>query len=307
LKCDVKRKTEIQNLRREENKIVLIDQNAKEYSGKIVVDCSGNNQTISTLLNIPKSKADSIDLSYELKNVNIDNLKDMFYFQDCELTNAGGWFYPLSKNRCVVGISEWTEGKYLSEKMMHKRLQTYMKRFDPIKKYTSGGKIVESIYKIGPTQDLHKSIAEDHFISIGDAAGAGTPFIGEGFRVALDMTESAYKTIIEAFKKNDFSKKILEKHSQTFRRDYGKYYGWSMLLRKIFRKYLTNKEANKIAERVKKYNDQEYYDILLSRITLRLLIKLFSLKITLMLIKNAFIYHILQPMNILKLKQRALK
>jgi flavin-dependent dehydrogenase len=307
LNCDTKTKTEIKGLRREENSIVLTDQNKKEYSAKIVVDCSGDNQTIGALLGIPKSRHDSIDISYELKDVNIRNLKEMFYFQDCELTNAGGWFYPLSRNRCIVGISEWTEGQYLSEKMMNKRLQRYMKQFDPINRYTKGGKIVEAIYKIGPTQNLHKSIAEDNYLALGDAAGAGTPFIGEGFRVALDMAESAYGTINEAFKSKDFSRKVLKKHSKTFKKDYARYYKWSVLLRAVFRKYLTNKEANKIAKRVEDFNDKEYYDVLLSKITPKLLIKLFQFKISLMLLKNALIYHTAHKLGIFKLKQRKLK
>jgi flavin-dependent dehydrogenase len=230
----------------------------------------------------------------------------MCFYQDFKLTNCGGWYYPISKKSCFLGLSEYTQTSDLTYNEIKRRMKIYMREFEPFNEYFKTYKMTEPIAKFGPITTLHSSIAEDNYLGVGDAAGAGTPFMGDGFREALDMAHSAYDTIIGAFKKNDFSKKTLRMHSRRFYKEYGKWYKWSFFIRFLYLRYLTNKEANLIVQQLKNLTEDEYYNLITSKITLRLVIRIFPFKVILLMLKNAFIYHILKPLKIMDIQRRPL-
>jgi flavin-dependent dehydrogenase len=306
LNCDIKTDTEIIDIRLKKNEsLSVLDQNYQEYNAKIIVDASGIAQTISGLLNIKKSKIDFLNYTYIMEGHTLKNKKEMFYFQDATLTNCGGWFHTLEDGRCLVGCAEYTVPHSLGPNELKKRLDSYIKNFHPLKKYLKNATITEELCMAGPTTTAHSSVVEDNYLAIGDAAGAGGPFIGDGFRMALAMADSAYDTIQSAFAKNDFSKKTLLKHSHNFKNEFSKWYKWSYLFRFIYVRYLTNKELNLLPNILKKkISDDDYYAILRSKFTPRILLKLFTPKLTILILKNMFIYHILQPIGITKLNTR---
>jgi len=306
LQCEIKTDTEIIDIRHKtDDSMSVIDQNYQEYNAKIIVDASGIAQTISNLLNIKKSKIDFLNYVYIMENHSLKNKSEMFYFQDATLTNCGGWFHTLEDGKCLVGCAEYTLPNSLGPNELKKRLNSYIKNFNPLNKYLKNATVVEELCMAGPTTTAHKSVVENNYLAVGDAAGAGGPFIGDGFRMAFAMADSAYDTIQEAFDKNDFSKKTLSQHSKNFKNEFSKWYKWSYLFRFIYVRYLTNKEMNllpKILEQ--KISDDDYYAILRSKFTPRILFKLFTPKLTILLLKNIFIYHILQPLGIAKLNTR---
>ncbi len=304
LKCDKKTNIQIVKLKREKEQITLYDQKNHKYTAKLVVDCSGIAQTISTLLGIKKSKCDFLNYVFIMKNHKSKNRNEMFYFQDSNLTNCGGWFHTLENGKCLVGCAEFTGPNTLGKKELRKRLISYVKNFYPLNKYLKNAKIIEEFCMAGPTTTMHSSIVEDNYIAVGDAAGAGGPFIGDGFRMTFAMADSAYDTIKEVFKLNDFSKRALQIYSKKFNDEFGKWYKWSYLWRFMYLRYTTNKELNLFTEKLKKFNDQDYYDILVSKLTPKILIKLFTAKSFFLLIKNMFIFHILEPLKISKLPRR---
>ena len=259
------------------------------------------------LLGIEKSKGDFSDYSCVFKNARINNYREMGYFQDTNLVNCGGWFHPVGKNKFLIGISEWTEVKYLNKKEHLKRMKLLVENFEPFNKIVKWENRTEESYKIGPTTTLHSSIVEDNYMAAGDASGGGTPFIGLGFYTSLEMAKSAYESILIAFKKNDFSKETLIDHSKIFHHKYGKWYKWSWLLRYILLHYTTNKEINLMAKRMNVFSEDEHYNILLSYFTPRLIFKMFRGNlIWFHCLKNALRYHILRHIG-LDIKRRPLK
>ena len=307
LNCDIKLNTEIIDLKKNSNSISLIDNNYNELTAKIVVDGSGIAQIISKLLGIKKSKINFLNYIYIMENHSLRNQEEMFYFQDSNLTNCGGWFHTLEKGRCLVGCAEYTVPNSLGPNELKKRLDNYIQNFNPLNSYLKDAKVVEEICMAGPTTTEHSSMVEDNYIAIGDAAGAGGPFIGDGFRMAFSMADSAHKTIKLAFKTKNFSKKTLNIHSRKFEDEFGKWYKWSYLFRFMWVRYFTNDELNLFAKKLEKMSDNDYYDILTSKFTPRILLKLLNLKITLKILKKMFIYHILEPLHITKIKKRPLK
>lgn len=310
LKCKVKTGVNLVNLDRTGEGVLLFDDKKNTYFCKIVVDCTGDKQLLAPWFGINKSAGDFLDYACIFKRANNVELNEMFYFNDRKLLNCGGWYYPLTKTTCLIGISEWTEEKrYVNnEKEFKKRMTTFIKTFYPFNKYIKIENKIEIIHKIGPVTQVHSSIAEDNYLASGDAAGAGTPFIGLGFYTALEMAQSTYNVISEAFKKNDFTRKILKKHQNNFHEEFGRHYKWSWLVRWIMLRYVTNQEVNDLAERLVIFNNKEYEDIILSRIKPSYIVRLFlGSTVGLKILKNAFIYHFLEPFGIIKLEKRPLK
>ncbi len=306
LNCTIKLNTEIITIRtRKDNSMSVLDQNYQEYNAKIIIDASGIAQTISKHLRIKPSKIDFLNYVYIMKNHTLKNKSEMFYFQDSNLTNCGGWFHTLEDGKCLVGCAEYTVSNSLGPNELKKRLNSYIKNFNPLNKYLKNATIIEEFCMAGPTTTAHKSVVENNYLSIGDAAGAGGPFIGDGFRMALAMAKSARNTISLAFDKNDFSTKTLNVHAKNYYNEFTKWYKWSYLFRFVYIRYLTNKEFNLLPNILKKkISNDDYYAILRSKFTPKILLKLFTPKLTILILKNILIYHILQPLHITKLKTR---
>ncbi|PLX21181.1 hypothetical protein C0584_03360 [Candidatus Parcubacteria bacterium] len=304
LDCDISLNTQIVKTRREKNKIILIDKNDKEIVTRLVVDATGIAQTISSSLGIKKSKIDFLNYVYIMENHSLENQAEMFYFEDTDLTNCGGWFHTLEPGRCLVGCAEYTVPGSLGKIELKKRLDSYIRNFHPLNSYLKNAKVVEEFCMAGPTTTEHSSIAEDNYISMGDAAGAGGPFIGDGFRMAFAMADSAYSTIKTAFSLEDFSKKTLKIHAKNFKKEFGKWYKWSYLFRFVWVRYLTNTEMNLFAKNLKKLSDDDYYKILTSKFSPLILWRLFTLKIFVNVFKNFIIYHFLEPIGLAKIKRR---
>jgi len=307
LNCNIKTSLEIVNLKRESDGITLIDKKKNKYFGNIIIDCSGDNQTISSLLGIKRSSCDFWDYACVFENANITKLDESFYFLDLNLINSGGWYYPLSKDKCLIGIAEWTGDNYLSSKELIKRMDAFRKNFYPLNIYTKNAKIVESIQKIGPTSTLHSSIAEDNYIAVGDASGGGTPLIGLGFYVGFEMASLAHKNILFAFKKDDFSKKTLSSYLMEFHNNFSRWYLYSRFLRYIVLQYMTDEEMNTMIRNLDIYDDAEYYNIIKSEITFQMIAKLllknwFWIKI----LKNAFRVEVLKPIGFKDIERRPL-
>ena len=205
-------------------------------------------------------------------------------------------------------MSEWTGEKHLSTDEMKKRFENYVRTFPPFSRIFKDAKIKDVIIKIGPTTDVHNTLVEDNYIAVGDAGGAGTPFIGLGFYTGLEMADYARKTILQAFENNDYSKSTLKMYEKMFNKQFGRWYKWSRLLRQVFMKYSTNREFDNMCKRMECFSDDEYYNILMSYITPKMLFKFFIGKgIGLGVIKNAFTYHVLQILKIKNSSRRPLK
>ncbi len=305
LNCTVKLNTEIITIRKKkDDSMSVLDQNYQEYNARLIIDASGIAQAISKHLHIKPSKIDFLNYVYVMENHTLKNKSEMFYFQDGNLTNCGGWFHTLEDGKCLVGCAEYTIPKSLGPKELKKRLDSYIQNFNPLNKYLKNATIVEEFCMAGPTTTAHESVVEDNYLSIGDAAGAGGPFIGDGFRMALAMAESARDTIDLAFKENNFSTGTLSFHAKNYYNEFTKWYKWSYLFRFVYVRYLTNKEFNLLIPILKKLPSDDYYAILRSKFTPLILFRLITPGLAYGIIKNAFIYHILQPLGIMKLNTR---
>lgn len=283
---DVKREPEM-------NLVSITDQLGNTYKTKIIIDCSGENKIVSKYLGqIKKGKPiDCYSISLELTNCNMPEMDYFQFFADLKYVNAGMWFYPYSKTGCQFGNYEFLS-EYPNEQKQYEKLFKLMENEEPYRTWFKNSKIVEKMLKIGPAATVNVSLVEDNFLACGNAAGAGTPVIGEGFRIALEMAESAYDTTLEAFRKSDFSKRALKKHQQNFQQKFNKYYPWSKIIRFFVLRYFTENEMKLFIRNLKKLSSEEMKSVLKSEITSLHLLKIIDLKLAWYIFCNMFKYYL---------------
>ena len=186
LKCDVLTKFNIKKIRRMNGKIVIFNKNNK-YAANIVVDCSGCSQVVSHHLKRPEKK-DSINFLntfLELSNCNIPKeFTDRVYFPHHFLyMNIPLCLYPYSRTECQFGHSDLVSNKFPLVKGQAKSIYLFMQNEEPYKTWFKDAKVKEKVRKISSTT-ITRSLVDDNFIACGEAGGATTPMLGEGFRIA---------------------------------------------------------------------------------------------------------------------------
>jgi len=286
LNCDILLNYNITKVERKNN-IISIDN---KITTKLIVDCSGDTKTIATKLNLIEDKisTDMFCTAFEMTNCNIPRkaLDEFMFMAHLKYSNVGFWFYPYSETTCQIGIADFVSKKIKKPTNQKKDLIKYYKTIHPFNKWLANGDIVETVSKIGPTTQL-TSFVDDNFLACGDAAGAGTPIVGEGFRISLEMALSAKQTIDKAFSKNDFSKKTLYQHQQNFKK-ISKYYKWSTLTRFLILNFFTNKEYDIFTSNLGKLPNKNYFKMLRSEIIFQTISKVINLKLTFNILKNLF-------------------
>ncbi len=98
----------------------------------------------------------------------------------------------------------------------------YVKTHPLIKKLISGGKTLEYSAHLIPEGGLKSMppLAADGFLVAGDAAQMTNPAYREGSNLAMTSGKLAGETVIEAKKKNDFSKSSLSSYVQKLKESY---------------------------------------------------------------------------------------
>lgn len=83
---------------------------------------------------------------------------------------------------------------------------------------------------------IPKSYA-DHLLILGDAAGQIDPLTGEGIQFAMDAAKIAADTLVEAFAKDDFSEKFLQRYHSQWQKSFGWDFQWSKTFTKFYYRY----------------------------------------------------------------------
>jgi len=291
LKCDIQVNTQVTSIYRKDE---LIELKTAEtlYQTKIIVDCSGEAKVVAKALGYnAKKPIDFYSTSLELTNCDITQVDEMKFMGDLEHSNSAFWFYPYSKTEAQIGQTEWFDSYPDKEKQLQK-LKDFISSTEPYKTWLKDAKIEEKVFGIGPASTLNDKIVANNFISCGNAAGAGTPFIGEGFRVSLDMAKYAHETIIQAFATQDFSEKSLHPFKDKFDKEYGEYYIWSTILRTMTLKVISKTNYITIIKNIRKLDDKEAFEFFASKITPKMFIKVLDPKLAISIMKDIIRYYL---------------
>ncbi len=290
-RCDVVTSSIVTKAEKLPDGIVLTDHKRRQFKGTIVVDCAGCGKVISRQLGLAVRKPiDFYSTSFEMRGCKIsaDGLDALRFMADINYSNVGLWFYPYSRTSCQIGQTELVTPGVTPRANPRKSLDWYIRDVEPYKTWLKGARIVEVVSKIGPTTTLNKKYADDNFLACGDAAGAGTPVVGEGFRVAVEMAASAHQTILEAFRKNDFSRRTLRLHEKNFYQLMAKHYWSSTFLRFLIMHCFDQPTYDIFVHNLQRYTPDEFKHAVASEITLRLFLKMLSPMMIGRIILNGF-------------------
>jgi len=78
---------------------------------------------------------------------------------------------------------------------------------------------------------------DNHLLIVGDAAGMIDPLTGEGLQYAMDAAEISANIIVEAFRKNNFTKKFLKRYQRRWMKSFGKDFKWSTRMARFCAKH----------------------------------------------------------------------
>jgi digeranylgeranylglycerophospholipid reductase len=288
--CDLLTGTELSKIQRENNKIKLKIKNTT-YNAKIIVDCSGDKKIVAKSFGLDKDTLDMYDKAYLLDNCNLPYLDKWLFITDARYANEGFWYYPLTKKMGIFGFTDFVSKKMPLVKNQIKSIDYYIRDIAPYKEWFKNAKIKETLIKPGPTTQLLDKIYGDNFLLCGDASGGGTPLVGEGYRIAVEMAFSASEVIQEAFKKNDFTEKTLKTHYSNFYEMFGKYYIWSNILRFLSINFFTNREWDIFGKNLKNnLSNKELLIALKSEINFKIFLKCLSPGLLFNMLLNSFKY-----------------
>jgi len=78
---------------------------------------------------------------------------------------------------------------------------------------------------------------DNHLLIVGDAAGMIDPLTGEGLQYAMDAAEIAANMIVDAFRKNNFTKKFFKQYQKRWMKSFGKDFKWSIRMARFCAKH----------------------------------------------------------------------
>jgi digeranylgeranylglycerophospholipid reductase len=280
IKCSVIVNCEIVNVKRKNDALVLIDNNKKEYSAKLVVDASGRGSVAAQSLGVEKSRTHCSCYIAMLDNCRLDPAVG-YYFVSNKISTAAAWLEPLSGSKCQIGIADFIPYALPTKEDMRRRLINLMHNFKPAKDLIGNAKILKNTekkitYPAGPVSKM----ALDNLIVIGDAAGQATPFLGEGVRICLKMSDAAADLIKKAFKKQDFSEGFLDKYGKIWWNKFGKYAVWDILLRHFTANNFKDREWNITVKNLNALAKKEKDKFIKSQLDYSIVRKLLSFEIT---------------------------
>jgi geranylgeranyl reductase family protein len=133
------------------------------------------------------------------------------------------WVVPLNKKRLRLGISTLKNSpSYLKSFLKYLRLKGRISKENP-------DDIIRRPIPLEPMKNSYTS----RVLVVGDAAGQVKPTTGGGIYFGLLCADLAAKTIIEAFRKSDFSKKFLRHYEINWKKEIEFDLVMSIYLRKL--------------------------------------------------------------------------
>ncbi len=151
----------------------------------------------------------------ELAGIKIDSPDHIDFYFGNEIAPLGYiWVFPKGKDRANVGVG-------IRANQEGKKAPEYLQEFLKKRGWENAAVVQDSCGLIQVGMPL-KGLTRDRFMVIGTAARQVNAVHGGGIADAMDAAAVAADVAIEAFKKNDFSKKFLDQYASRWMKKYGK-------------------------------------------------------------------------------------
>ncbi|MBU5575260.1 MAG: NAD(P)/FAD-dependent oxidoreductase [Candidatus Aenigmarchaeota archaeon] len=214
-----------------------------EIKAKVVVAADGVESKIARLAGLDTTnKLINIDSGYQFEMVNLklnDPKKIELYFGNNIAKRGYCWIFPKGKDVANVGI-----GIALAEKPARYYLEKWIETKPEI--FNSAG--ITEVNSGGiPVGGFLENMVLNGFLVVGDAAHQVNPIHGGGMKEATIAGKIAADVIVEAIKKNNVSKEVLDKYNKIWWKERGNELLKVQKLREVFEK-LSDEDLNMLAE-----------------------------------------------------------
>ncbi|MBI4088583.1 NAD(P)/FAD-dependent oxidoreductase [Candidatus Kaiserbacteria bacterium] len=298
LDCDIQGGTKVKNARRVNGGIEIETDNGLRLFTKVAVDCSGDVKVLSKFLGIKTYKEGYVDLTYVCSDCEITKTNEVIFMTDLRYFNISGWWYPYNAHEGFLGLSNLNDLRDFTKEEMETNKSEFVKSNEPFTSYLRHSKNKFELFKIGPPTKVNEKITDDNFIAVGDAAGAGTTLCGEGFRIALEMGEKAGEAILDAFQKNDFSRKSFTSYEKFYEKRFGRFSKWGRVFTYLFVRSGSNTLVCLLFENAKKnWTEEQMYSFATNEITPSILYPLISPKVFFIGLKNLLCHYLGVPFS----------
>lgn len=273
---EIRRGIFVRDAQRIHTGIKVIDSCDNEYSGKIVIDCSGTCAVTLNGLDYKKSPVYFTVIGYELENCKIPNKETVRIFMDKTITdNGGGWLYPLSEDRCHFGASVIVPYSKTSEDDLRARALN-LKKWELYRKWLGEATMVPGTEIIIESPTLEPvTMYDDNWMGVGDSVANAASYIGEGVRPSALMALAAGEVAIEAFEDNNFSKEKLASYIKEYQNQFGKYVIWSLAARNCFTRNYNDEQWTETFQRIQNNcTEAEFLRILRSEYSRGIVLKM---------------------------------
>ena len=196
---------------KKENDYWIVQTQEFKFQAKTIILSNGCSYEIQKQIGILE-KTPEIGSCYLGVFNNVQVADDEFQFLFDKTFLGYFWIFPKKDGTANLGIGALEPSKInLKEKFEHfKNTFPGLENAMPIN--VTGG--------IFPSSGPIKKTYSDGILIAGDAAGFVHPFSGEGIQYALKSGKFAAETILNAFKKNDFTSLIMQEYEKKWKQEF---------------------------------------------------------------------------------------
>jgi len=247
--------------RKDKHLVVNLEGNFKgSIKCNLLIDASGASFFSARFTRFRIPQFYSHPYGYELHNCNIPNsyLQEISFFMGKSIGSGGGWFYPLSEEKCSFGIAEITNTPVYPLETLRQKYSFASRKMHPFCELIKNAQPVKGEFGTIPAEPMKKLVC-NNIMRVGDSAGHATPHMLEGIRPSIDFGTMCGRVAVEAWKVGDFSRGFLERYEKMWKRQNKLLY---LYLLSISEKVYSQNEfeiEHKIRTRARKRLDPQMY------------------------------------------------
>jgi flavin-dependent dehydrogenase len=208
-------RTRAKKVKKDRNRICLELEGASDSTLEcsLLIDASGSSFLTADLFRFRIPRFFSHAYGYELEHCRIpdSNLDELSFFMGRSIGSGGGWFYPLSNDKCRFGVAMTSTLPSFPRETLDRLYDFAKHHMHPFSTMLQDSQPLEAEVGSVPAEPV-KKLAADNVMRVGDAAGHATPHMMEGIRPCIESGMLCGGVAAEAYNKGNFSQDFLKKY-----------------------------------------------------------------------------------------------
>jgi len=191
----------------------------------VLVDASGKSFLAARKLGLKLPPLYSHSYGELLEGCEVEDPHEMCILAGKKYGNGGGWFYPIDERTSRFGFATVTRTSDFPMGVVKQNFVKAREEFYPYYRMIKNARTIRPEFGTIPLGPLRKFV-HPRILIVGDAAGQATPWYCEGVRPALESGALCAEILCEAYRKKNYSARILKKYQKK----------WEAINRKIYSK-----------------------------------------------------------------------